>query len=234
MKATVTLVALAVLAGCGTSNESMPLSPSPVPAPVPDPDPTASYRVTFEATWSAATHPDMANMFPATPHFSGLIGATHEDGFRLWQAGTIASNGIEAMAELGAKTPFDMEIQQAIDAGRAEHLLSGGGIARSPDAVVLDFDISLDKPSVTLVSMIAPSPDWFVGVSNLSLLENGDWADELVIGLDPYDAGTDSGASYESRDRDTSPRRPIAHITMPPLASNGVVPVVGTFTFRRR
>ena len=231
MRATVTLVALAVLASCGDSNDSMPVSPSPVPAPVPDPDPRASYRVTFEATWSAATHPDM---FPETPHFSGLIGATHEDGFRLWQGGTIASNGIEAMAELGAKTPFDLEIQQAIDAGRAEHLLSGGGIARSPNAVVLDFDISLDKPSVTLVSMIAPSPDWFVGVSNLSLLDNGDWADELVIDLEPYDAGTDSGASYESRDRDTSPREPIARITMPPLASNGDVAPVGTFTFRRR
>ena len=231
MRATITLVALAVLTSCGDSHESMPVSPSPAPAPAPTPEQRASYRVTFEATWSAATHP---NMFPETPHFSGLIGATHEDSFRLWQGGTIASNGIEAMAELGAKTPFDTEIQQAIDAGRAEHLLSGGGIARSPNAVVLDFDISLDKPSVTLVSMIAPSPDWFVGVSNLSLLANGDWAGELVIDLEPYDAGTDSGASYESRDRDTSPREPIAPITMPPLASNGVVPQVGTFTFRRR
>ena len=233
MRLPIGLVALALLTTCGDSDESMPVSssPAPAPAPAPDPDARASYRVTFEATWSAATHPDM---FPETPHFSGLIGATHEDGFRLWQGGTIASNGIEAMAELGAKTPFDMEIQQAIDAGRAEHLLSGDGIARSPNAVVLDFDISLDKPSVTLVSMIAPSPDWFVGVSNLSLLDNGDWADELVIDLDPYDAGTDSGASYESRDRDTSPREPIARITVPPLASSGNVPPVGTFTFRRR
>ena len=173
-------------------------------------------------------------MFPDTAHFSGLIGATHEEGLRLWQEGTIATNGIEAMAELGAKTPFDMEIQRAIDAGRAEHLLSGGGIARSPNAVALDFDISLDKPSVTLVSMIAPSPDWFVGVSNLSLLGNGDWVDALVVDLSPYDAGTDSGASYESRDQDTSPRQPIVHITTAPLASSGNVPSMGTFTFRRQ
>ena len=231
MRAAITFVTLALLTSCGDSNEPMPVSPSPAPAPAPAPDPTASYRVTFEATWSAATHP---SMFPTTPHFSGLIGATHEEGLRLWQGGTVASNGIEAMAELGAKTPFDMEIQRAIDAGRAEHLLSGGGIARSPNAVALDFDISSDKPSVTLVSMIAPSPDWFVGVADLSLLENGDWIDVLVVDLNPYDAGTDSGVSYESRDRDTSPREPIAHITMAPLASNGNVPSLGTFTFRRR
>lgn len=231
MRAAIMFVALVVLTSCGDSNESSPVSPSPSPAPAPTPDPSASYRVTFEATWSAATHPDM---FPTTPHFSGLIGATHEEGLRLWQGGTIASNGIEAMAELGAKTPFDMEIQRAIDAGRAEHVLSGGGIARSPNAVALDFDISIDKPAVTLVSMVAPSPDWFVGVNNLSLLDNGDWVDELVVDLNPYDAGTDSGTSYESPDRDTSPREPIAHITTAPLASNGNVPPLGTFTFRRR
>lgn len=229
MRTAIILVALALLTSCGDSNELTPVSPSPEPAPVADQ--RASYRVTFEVTWSAETHP---TMFPAAPHFSGLIGATHEEGLRLWQGGTIASNGIEAMAELGAKTPFDMEIQRAIDAGRAEHLLSGGGIARSPSAVALDFDISLDNPSVTLVSMVAPSPDWFIGVANLSLLENGDWVDALVVDLDPYDAGTDSGVSYESRDRDTSPREAIAHITTAPLASNGVVPSMGTFTFRRQ
>lgn len=229
MRTAIILVALALLTSCGDSNELTPVSPSPEPAPVADQ--RASYRVTFEVTWSAETHP---TMFPAAPHFSGLIGATHEEGLRLWQGGTIASNGIEAMAELGAKTPFDMEIQRAIDAGRAEHLLSGGGIARSPSAVALDFDISLDNPSVTLVSMVAPSPDWFIGVANLSLLENGDWVDALVVDLNPYDAGTDSGVSYESRDRDTSPREAIAHITTAPLASNGVVPSMGTFTFRRQ
>ncbi len=138
------------------------------------------------------------------------------------------------MAELGAKTPLDDEIERAITNARAEHLLSGGGIARSPGVVSLDFDISLDYPGVSLVSMLAPSPDWFVGVSDLSLLEDGDWIDELVIELDPYDAGTDSGASFDSPDRDTAPREPIAHITTPPLASNGTVAPVGTFTFRRQ
>ena len=80
MRAAITFVALALLTSCGDSQESMPVSPSPAPAPAPAPAPTASYRVTFEATWSAATHP---SMFPATPHFSGLVGATHEEGLRL-------------------------------------------------------------------------------------------------------------------------------------------------------
>ena len=36
----------------------------------------ARYRVTFQATWSAETHP---TNFPANPHFSGLVGATHNE-----------------------------------------------------------------------------------------------------------------------------------------------------------
>jgi serine/threonine protein kinase len=36
---------------------------------------------------------------------------------------------------------------------------------------------------VTLVSMVAPSPDWFVGVGGLPLLQDGQWVDELVVPL---------------------------------------------------
>ena len=204
--------------------------PTPAPEPAPSPAATARYRVTFDATWSAATHP---NMFPGNPHFSGLIGATHREGYRLWENGGTASNGIEAMAERGAKSPVDAEIAQAMTAGRVEHLLSGGGIARSPGTVSLEFDVSLERSWVTLVSMLAPSPDWFVGVSARSLVDNGDWVEELVVDLWVYDAGTDSGETFSAADEDTQPRVPIERIATPPLASNGVAPPVGTFTFRR-
>jgi hypothetical protein len=220
---------LAFATSCSDSKTTTPTAPTPSPAP--SPDATARYRVTFDASWSAATHP---NMFPGNPHFSDLIGATHRAGVRFWQRGEIASNGIEAMAELGSTTPLDSEIQNRIDAGRAEHLLSGGGIARSPGSVSLDFEISVEMSSVTLVSMLAPSPDWFVGVDNLSLMDDGDWVDELAIELNVYDAGTDDGTTFDSPDRDTRPREPIARITTPPLATGGVAPPVGTFTFRRQ
>jgi len=144
-------------------------------------------------------------MFPSNPHFSGLIGATHRAGIRFWNPGAIATNGIEVMAELGSKTPLDVGIGRAIENGNAENLLSGDGIARSPGNVALAFDISVEFPFVTLVSMVAPSPDWFVGVSEMSLFENGDWADEIVVELQPYDAGTDSGNTYSAPDATRCP-----------------------------
>ena len=41
--------------------------------------------------------------------------------------------------------------------------------------------------------MLAPRPDWFVGVDGVSLRENGSWLDSKVVELVVFDAGTDSG-----------------------------------------
>ncbi|GAB4317561.1 MAG: hypothetical protein Kow0074_06220 [Candidatus Zixiibacteriota bacterium] len=138
------------------------------------------------------------------------------------------------MAEFGATGPLAAEIASAQQSESAEHLLLGNGIAISPGEVSLDFDISLDFPLVTLVSMIAPSPDWFVGVSGLALFDGSDWVDSLVIELYPYDAGTDSGTDYASPNEATNPPGDIAPINSGPLWVNGVLPPIGTFTFVRQ
>jgi hypothetical protein len=62
----------------------------------------------------------------------------------------------------------------------------------------------------------------------------GRWVDELVVELHPYDAGTDSGASYTARNRPSNPRQPITQIQGPPFAVGGAVAPLGTFTFHRR
>lgn len=228
-------IGLALACGLGAACGDSPTSPSdevPVEpeAPVVVPDPVARYRVTFDATWSAATHPDR---FPGNPHFSPLVGATHSENVSFWREGDIASDGIESMAERGATTPLDDLIRAAIDAGTAESLLLGDGIPLSPGAVSLELTVSTEYPRVTLVSMIAPSPDWFVGIASVNFLESGDWPDELVFELRPYDAGTDSGAIYTARDRDTEPREPIQRITGAPFVAAGMVAPLGTFTFTR-
>lgn len=42
-----------------------------------------------------------------------------------------------------------------------------------------------------------PSPDWFVGISGLELcLPNCNWITNKTINLYPWDAGIDSGVTY--------------------------------------
>ena len=189
---------------------------------------TALYRVTFEATWSAATHPED---FPPDPHFSGLVGATHDAATVLWAEGTLASEGIESMAETGAKTLLIAEAEALIAGGHAEFVLSGGGIPVSPGAVSMEVAVSEGFPRVSLVSMVAPSPDWFVGVTGLDLFEGGAWAPEATVPLYVYDAGTDSGLTYTAPDEDTVPPELIAAHTATPFLVSGSVPSVGHFTF---
>ena len=193
---------------------------------------TALYLLVFDATWSADTHPDD---FPGSAHFSGLIGGTHNGDVAFWEDGELASDGIESMAETGSKTLLRAEVQQAIDGGNAGEVISGPGISRSPGTALALFVVTQEFPLATVVSMIAPSPDWFVGVDGTLLFRDGDWVDELVVELPPLDAGTDSGVSYRSANQDTQPPEPIAEITGYPFFNEKEerVPPLGTFTFTR-
>jgi len=164
---------------------------------------TATYEVSFESTWSSSSHP---TDFPlSSAHFSGLVGASHKATLNFWKIGELASEGIESMAETGSKSALIKEINAAIMQGTVDQSLSGDGIASSPGRVKLSFQVSRSFPYITLVSMIAPSPDWFVGVEGLNLLANGSWQDEIIIPLYAYDSGTDSGSSYASPNSDTQP-----------------------------
>lgn len=186
---------------------------------------TADFEVIFVATWSAQTHP--VN-FPPNPHFSPLIGGTHDAGVSFWAPGTLASNGIESMAETGNAGPLASEIDAEIGNGFADQVISGGG-TNSPGSVSVSFTADQNYPMLTLVTMLAPSPDWFVGVHDVPLFEQGWWVPERVVDLYTYDAGTDLGTDYVSPNADASPALPTALQGFPLEVG---VPV-GTMTIRR-
>jgi len=135
---------------------------------------------------------------------------------------------------MGLKNLLSDEIAAAIAEGSAQYVLSGGGIRPSPGEVSLDLQIEETHPLVTLVSMIAPSPDWFVGVADLPLLQSGHWIDSLTVELRGWDAGTDNGTTYAAVDAPTLPHVPITPLEDGPFRVNGQVPALGTFTFVRR
>lgn len=217
-------------AGPSAAASGIPAAPTPSP-PASDAAPTtARYRVTFEASWSTSSHPVE---FPSSAHFSPLVGGTHTAQVTFWGEGALATTGIKDMAERGLTGTMVQEINAAIAAGTAQHAFTGGAISLSPGAATADFEISQSHPLVTLVSMIAPSPDWFVGVAGLALFERGQWIDERRIELLPWDAGTDSGRTFTSPDLVTAPPAPIARIASAPLSPEGRSAPLGTFTFAR-
>ena len=138
---------------------------------------------------------------------------------------------MQLMAELGGKTTLLAEVNAALAAGTANRTLSGNGISGGAGTTTLRFQIDRTHPLVTLVTMIAPSPDWFAGVRGLPLIENGQWVQSKTVALFPWDTGTDSGATFASANFVSNPRGVITRIVTPPLGTNGYAPPMGTFTF---
>lgn len=189
--------------------------------------PSAEFEVRFEATWSETTHPGAV---PPFAHFSPLVGGTHDDTLHLWQPGGFATAGIESMAETGATATLNAEIDAAILAGTAGIRSNGPG-TNTPATVSIDVTATLDHPRLTLVTMIAPSPDWFIGVDGLELLEDGRWIESVSVDLYAWDAGTDSGSDFTSANQNTSPAETIQLITGGPFF--GTTPL-GRFVITRK
>ena len=116
------------------------------------------------------------------------------------------------------------------DRGRCRLRIAVRRLPSSPGSAHHTFSITGSFPLVTLVTMVAPSPDWFVGVAGEPFCIGGRWIDRLVVDLWPYDAGTDAGASYGSPNADMNPADPISKISTLPLGNGEPL---GTFTFQR-
>lgn len=186
---------------------------------------TARYRVTFHATWSAQTHP---GAYPGGAHFSPMIGGTHDADLDLWEPGGLASVAMEVMAETGSPGMLANIVNNAIANGDAGVVIQGS-VFGSPGMDKRTFFVTEDHPLVSLVSMIAPSPDWFVGVDSVSLMEDGNWVDRTFV-LPAWDAGTDSGTAFNSANMNTNPPDPITLMTSGPFFGDDPL---GTFVFER-
>ena len=214
------LLLLAVLlVGCDTAEVIPEADPDPVRAP-------ATYTVTFDATWSADTHP---SDFPgSSAHFSPLTGATHAPDVTLWEVGGSATDGIRSMAETGAVATLRAEVE-AMGVSTAT-FVEGGIVGVSPGTATAELTVTSLRPLASVVTMLAPSPDWFVGVDRLDLREGDGWADRVEVDLVVYDAGTDDGATYTADNAARAMRAPITEATYGPLAGT----TVGTLTFERQ
>ncbi len=173
----------------------------------------AQFNVVFESTWSQSTHPHSSGSLPGNAHWSRLVGTVHNSDADFIEAGETATTGIENVAELGNNNVFFSEINTEISNGNAQEILDFGALSSSAGTITGSFTVSEDYPLLTLVSMIAPSPDWLIMLDSVSLLNDDGtaWKETITFDVYPYDAGTDSGSDYTSSNADTSPADPITN-----------------------
>jgi hypothetical protein len=184
-----------------SADESLEQSNEPIKAPE-----NANYTITFNATWSAETHSDF---YVTNAHFSPFVAYSHNGSpeSHIFEIGSVASQAIEEMAETGETGLLESEIQSRVTSGSILAWVKGR-VFDSPGVDQANLDFTQSHNQVIFVSMIAPSPDWFVAVQ-ANLFDGVKWSEEIVLELVSYDAGTDSGTDLSSADIDTNPRQVI-------------------------
>ena len=184
------------------ANEDTQDSESDEPALDPVAEQT-TYLVTVRNFWGVE---DFPQDFPDQAHLSLWGGATHNEAVSFWSVGEPPSRGIEDMAEAGLIDIllFD-EVAPAIEQGSAGsfieiRLFTEPAIDGEPGLLEFEVTVTRTHPLVSMVSMLGPSPDWFVGVDSLSLLGASDdssgapaeWIPTLTVGSPLYDGGSKS------------------------------------------
>ena len=226
----VTLALAASLIACG-KEEPKPGPPRAAPAPrqVMPPAP-AEYRIVVKSTWTARTHPFE---YPSGAHFSGLIGASHSARYELFELGSLPTPGLERLSEEGKHSPLDDEIHAAIKAGSALAMFETGGLKNFRDSLVATVQVDAKHPMVSVVAMIAPSPDWFTGASSVNLAASGGWVPARTLILYAFDSGGDDGTTYKAGDRNTNPKKPTSRAATRHFVVKGKAIPVATLTFTR-
>lgn len=169
---------------------------------------TASYDISFISSWEhEIIDPISGNStsdIPENAHWSNLVGTTHNSNFMLLRMGTLASLGIKNVAESGNNTALFNEVNSSEDTN--QWLQQGfSPFAAISSATLSNIVVTSDFPLLSLVSMIAPSPDWIIAIDAINLRDNNAWIDNIVLELFPYDAGTDGGLNYSSMNQVSVP-----------------------------
>lgn len=186
-------------------------------------EPSARYRLDIEITWSGATHP---LNFPAGAHMSDLIGATHHSRYELFGDGRTGSSGLESIAENGRTTIARVEMEDAQRRNRTGEIFEADGLRPVPGRMSATFTATAEHSLVSFGTMVAPSPDWFTGASGVELLVDDAWVEWIDLTLWAWDAGTNTGGSYEGEFTDIQPRESVRLLATPHfLGPEGLKPI---------
>jgi hypothetical protein len=195
----------------------------------------ATYRIELTPLWTKANFP---LEYPDTslihrPHFSGLIGTAHNANYQIVRDGQMPSPGLERLSEEGKHNPLDEEINAAIAAGNAVALTESDPLKDFSQTATAEVMVGDAHPMVSLVAMIAPSPDWFAAVTDVNLMENGAWLAGKTVDAMAWDSGGDDGTTYLADDKDTNPKKPTSMNKSRHFMKDGQPMPVARITFTR-
>ena len=109
------------------------------------------YTIVLKSTWTRDRFPfeyPEAGTFTG-PHFSGLIGASHNSSYSIFAVGSRPTPGLEKLSEEGKHMPLDSEIQSAIQGGSVASLVTSGPLRDFKDSLVATVRVDPDHRNLT-------------------------------------------------------------------------------------
>lgn len=173
----------------------------------------ATYNLRVRNMWE---EPMFENV-PEGAVFSPLTAVSHSRRYSAFTLFGYATPGVQNIAELGDNSVFLEELMSADAAPFIRSVAVGEGPIAGGEEENLMLEVDCMHPTVSFISMVAPSPDWIVAVGSLDLMKDGEFVEQVGGGLRVYDAGTDSGEILTAEDEETSPRENIAPLRGEPF-----------------
>jgi hypothetical protein len=192
----------------------------------------ARYTITVTGKWASP-----AFTVPTNVHYTSFVGMVHNSNAYLWKDGVKASSGTESVAETGNTISILAEIDSMMAAKNAIGLF-----AFIPPSATGSKGVNIYCNSnyslVSFESMLAPTPDWFVGASSINLYNNNNWVTDTIINLYAWDAGTEDGDVFGYNNPATVPQQNI-HLLLASQAmvlanGNPVLAPIATARFTRQ
>ena len=144
---------------------------------------------------------------PTDTTFASVAFATHQSTVSYFQPGQPASAGLKAFAESGSTTLLVDEFTAQTHPNNVYPKATQGTFPQDATAAQTfgSHRASRGQDHLTFVASFSQSPDWFVGARNIDLRPGDVWIEELEVDLFAWDAGTDSGADWDSANAATTP-----------------------------
>ena len=160
----------------------------------------------------------------------------HDTSSSMWSEGKYASPGLENLAEEGGFVKIGMEQDSIIHIKRAlSKFIILPPVINGTTETYLSFNSHY--PCFSFATMIAPSPDWFTGISGFSLYQNQHWVEDVSLDLYAWDAGTEEGDIFGYNNPPTVPQQFIKRLTSvnaTVLANgNSQLAPIGTIHFKK-
>ena len=167
----------------------------------------ARYSIEITGKWKT---PEFA--VPGGVHFTAVFGMVHNNETYLWKLNTKASLGVENVAETGNPYPLLYEIDTAIATGKSIGLIAITAPLPTGSSKANIYCTS-NYSYISLETMLAPTPDWFTGLSGFNLFENKRWITDTTVNLYAYDAGTEDGDVFGYNNPSTVPQQNVQLLT---------------------